>query len=175
MSIQQILDSLNGYASDISVNLGNILLEEFSIGLSKKQIYGIVLSSAYSTRNEKLISLVLHDVQQVLNEDQIRDAKASATIMAMNNIYYRAIHFIADDDILKKQSGMKMQIMQNHNISQIDFELYSLAVSVINGCEYCVRLHTKKLLNGGITKEGIQSTIRIASVITGTAQAFSIT
>lgn len=174
MSIQQILDSLQEYASDISFNLGNILVEDTSVGLSKNQIYGIVLSCVYSTRNEKLMSAVLVDVEQVLNQDEIYAAKASATIMAMNNTYYRAVHFIGDEDILKKQSGMKMQVMQNHQISKIDFELYSLAVSAINGCEYCVSLHTKKLLNGGVTKEGIQSTLRIASVINATAQALII-
>ncbi len=175
MSIKQIANSLHEYANDIKVNLGNIFLPSISAGLSQKQIDGIALSCVYTTRNKKLIEAILEDVKTSLTEDEIDAAKASATIMAMNNVYYRAIHFIGDGDILKMQSGMLMQVMQKHKISKLDFELYSLAVSAINGCEYCVASHAKRISNAGVSKEGIQSTLRIASVINATAQALTIT
>lgn len=174
MSIKKIRENLKEYASDIKINLENVLIEDFSVGLLQKQIYGIALSCVYTTRNEKLIDAILDDIKTLLTQDEIEAAKAASVIMAMNNVYYRAMHFIGDTEMLKMQSGMRMQVMQKHKISKLDFELYSLAVSAINGCEYCVASHAKKILNGGISKEGIQSTLRIASVINATAQALTI-
>ena len=67
-----------------------------------------------------------------------------------------------------------MNILKDHNICKLDFELYSLAVSAINGCEYCVASHARKVAKDGISREGVQSTIRIAAVINATAQAVTI-
>jgi alkyl hydroperoxide reductase subunit D len=84
------------------------------------------------------------------------------------------MHFVEDKEIIKMQSGMRMSVMQKHGISGLDFELYSLAVSAINGCEFCVASHAKKVAHQGISKEGVQSTIRIAAVINAAAQALVI-
>ena len=46
-----------------------------------------------------------------------------------------------------------------------DFELWSLAVSAINGCGMCIDSHEKVLRAAGITAEQIQSAVRIASVV----------
>ncbi|WP_278371214.1 carboxymuconolactone decarboxylase family protein, partial [Thalassospira xiamenensis] len=46
-----------------------------------------------------------------------------------------------------------------------DFELFSLAVSAINGCGMCIDSHEKVLKNAGIKKETVQNAVRIASVI----------
>lgn len=174
MSITHIRSGLQEYAKDIKINLGNVLTEEGSAGLNQSQIYGITLACVYSTRNEKLIEAVSEDAGKFLSEDEVYAAKAASTIMAMNNIYYRAIHFVGDDEITKTQSGMRMNVMQSHNISKLDFELYSLAVSAINGCEYCVQSHARKVIKDGVSRQGVQSTLRIAAVINATAQAITI-
>ncbi len=174
MSIKEIRSNLQEYAKDIKINLGNVLTEEGSIGLSQNQIYGIALACVYTTRNEKLIAAISEDAKTVLSEEEIYAAKAASTIMAMNNIYYRAIHFVSDTEIAKVQSGMRMNVIGNPRVDKLDFELYSLAVSAINGCEYCVESHARKVAKDGISREGVQSTLRIAAVINGTAQAITI-
>ena len=174
MSVQDIRSNLAEYAKDIKINLGNVLTEEGSNGLTQNQIYGIALSCVYSTRDQGLIKSVSEDAEKVLSEDEVYAAKAASTIMAMNNIYYRSAHFLSDKEIIKMQSGMRMNVMQSHNISKLDFELYSLAVSAINGCEFCVDSHAKKVSKDGVSREGVQSTLRIAAVINATAQALTI-
>jgi alkyl hydroperoxide reductase subunit D len=47
--------------------------------------------------------------------------------------------------------------------TKVDFELYSLAVSAIHGCEMCVRAHEKAVVDGGITEDQVNDTIRIAA------------
>ncbi|MBL0691829.1 MAG: carboxymuconolactone decarboxylase family protein [SAR324 cluster bacterium] len=174
MSIKEIRSDFKEYAKDIKINLGNILTEEKSIGLSQNQIYGIALACVYTTRHEKLIEAISKDASASLSEAEIYAAKAASTIMAMNNVYYRAIHFVSDKEIAKAQSGMRMSVIGKPGISHIDFELYSLAVSAINGCGYCIESHASKVAHDGISREGVQSTLRIASVINATAQAMVI-
>ena len=46
-----------------------------------------------------------------------------------------------------------------------DFELYSLAVSAINGCGMCIDAHEAQLLKEGLSKDAIQASIRIGATI----------
>jgi alkyl hydroperoxide reductase subunit D len=50
-------------------------------------------------------------------------------------------------------------------VEKVDFELWSLAVSAINGCGMCMEAHEKVVLHGGLTKEQIQAAVRIAAVV----------
>jgi alkyl hydroperoxide reductase subunit D len=46
-----------------------------------------------------------------------------------------------------------------------DFELWSLAVSAMNGCKYCVDAHEAQLRGHNIDSPKIQTAVRIASVM----------
>ena len=94
--------------------------------------------------------------------------------MAMNNIYYRFTHLVSDKDYLKMPAKLRMNIIGNPGVDKIDFELYSLAVSAINGCGLCIDSHVKQLINSNIDKSTIAHTIRISSVINATAQVLFI-
>lgn len=174
MSIKDIRSNLPEYAKDIKINLGNVLSEEGAPDLSQNQIYGIALACVYSTRNEKLISAISEDAANVISDEEINAAKAAATIMGMNNIYYRFVHLVGDKDYAKMPANLRMNIIGKSGIDKVDFELYSLAVSAINGCGMCIESHVNEVSKAGISKVGIQSAIRIAAVINATAQAISI-
>jgi alkyl hydroperoxide reductase subunit D len=60
---------------------------------------------------------------------------------------------------------LRMNIIGKPGIDKADFELFSLAVSAINGCGMCIDSHEKVLKNAGIKKETVQNAVRIASVI----------
>jgi alkyl hydroperoxide reductase subunit D len=64
-----------------------------------------------------------------------------------------------------------MNVIGNPGVPKVDFELYSLAVSAINGCGACVSAHEKIVRAAGISAEGVQSTVRIAAVMHGLAVA----
>lgn len=174
MSIKEIRQSLGEYAKDIKINLGNVLDEEGSEGLNEKQIAGIAIASAYATKNKNLIDAFLNEYKEHFSESELDAIKGSATIMAMNNIYYRFIHLVSDSDYGKMPAGLRMNIIGNPGIEKVDFELYALAVSAINGCGMCMDAHVGVVEKAGISKQGVQSTIRIASVVNATAQALTI-
>ena len=64
---------------------------------------------------------------------------------------------------------LRMNAIRSHGVSPVDFELWCIAVSAINGCGACVAAHERVVLEKGVTEEGILAAIRIASVIHGLA------
>ena len=65
-------------------------------------------------------------------------------------------------------------IIGNPGIDKIDFELSCLAVSTINGCGMCIDAHTNELIKAGVSKMGIQSAVRIASVLNAVSTGIDI-
>ncbi len=174
MSIQMIRDQLPGYAKDIKLNLGNLLGGEGADGLELNQVYGVALASAFATQQADLIEAIASEAADKLSNEEINAAKAAATVMGMNNIYYRFIHMSSDKEFSKMPAGLRMNVIGNPGIEKVDFELYALAVSAINGCGMCIDAHVHEVLKGGITRQGVQLSIRIASVLNATAQALVI-
>lgn len=169
MNIETLRSSLPDYAKDIKLNLGNVITEAGSPGLNQKQIYFILLTAAYTTRNVDIITAATHETSEHLSTEEITAAKAAATIMAMNNVYYRFTHAMDNQDYATMPANLRMTIMAKPGTDKINFELGSLAASVINGCSKCMNAHANQLEHAGISKEGIQSTARIASVVAASA------
>ena len=174
MSIKDLRAALPEFAKDIKLNLGSVLTEEGSTGLTESQIAMIALGSAYATKDRTVIEGVLGSAEAVLSDTDITAVKAATTIMAMNNVYYRFTHLVNDKRYGTMPAKLRMNVMANPGIEKIDFELISLAVSAIEGCGLCIDSHVAVIAKHGISKEGIQSAIRIAATINATAQALDI-
>jgi lipoyl-dependent peroxiredoxin subunit D len=174
MTIETLKNKLLDNAKDIKLNLSSIFTEAGSPDLTKNQIGGVALASAYSIKNEVLIQAILSEVKPVLSETEINAAQSAASIMAMNNIYYRFIHLVNDKDFSSMPANLRMSVIGNPGIDKINFELNCLAVSAINGCGMCIEAHTHSLIKLGMSKIGIQSSVRIASVLNATALAHDI-
>ena len=174
MSLQDLRNQLGDYAKDIKINLGNVLSEDGAPGLSKTQIMGIALASAYATKHPEVIAAITAETASTLNDADIHAVKAATTLMAMNNIYYRFLHLSSEKAFTKMPANLRMQVIGNPGVAKVDFELYSLAISAINGCGMCMDAHVHTVHKEGISHEGIQSSIRIAAVINAAAQALVI-
>lgn len=165
MTIEAIRDQLPDYARDLRLNLGSVLTTSGAPGLSEKQIASIALSTAIAARNPQLTRAIETWARPQLDEASINASRAAAAIMGMNNIYYRFLHLVEDGEYQSMPARLRMNIIGNPGIDKLDFELLSLAVSAVNGCGLCVTAHERKLREGGISREAIQSAVRIASVI----------
>ncbi len=174
MTIQNLKSQLGDYAKDIKLNLGSVISEEGAPGLNETQIFATALASAYATQHADVISAFEAEAEDKLSPDDIKAAKAAATIMAMNNIYYRFVHLVSDKDYATLSANLRMQAIGNPGVEKVDFELYSLAVSAINGCGMCIDAHVQQLQKAGLDRAAIQSAIRIASVVHAAAQALII-
>jgi alkyl hydroperoxide reductase subunit D len=67
-----------------------------------------------------------------------------------------------------------MNVVRHHGTDPIDFELWSLAASAINGCGKCISSHERVLVAKGMSEESITAAIRIASVIAALADVFAV-
>ena len=175
MSLETLKDLVKDYGKDIRINLDSVLTAEGAPGLNDTQIFGTFLASAYATKSEKLKELAEEIARGKIGVEEIEGIKAATTIMGMNNIYYRYLHLLEGEEALKKlPAKLRMTVIGKPGIDKVNFELYSLAVSAITGCGMCINAHVHEVRKGGIEDLGIQSAIRIASVVHATAQALHI-
>lgn len=175
MSLETLKDVVKDYGRDIRINLDSVLSVEGAPGLTEEQIYGTFLASAYASKSAKLIELAEAITAEKISAAEIEGIKAAATIMGMNNIYYRYLHLLEGEEELKKlPAKLRMQIIARPGIEKTNFEIYSLAVSAITGCGMCINAHIQELRKHGLTDSGIQSSVRIAAVTHGAAQALVI-
>lgn len=174
MILETLRESLPDYAKDIKLNLSSVLTTDGAPDLTEAQIAGIALASAYATKNAKVIAALEEETRGALEKAGINAARAAATIMGMNNIYYRFVHLMGESPYKTMAPKLRMNVIGNPGIAKVDFELYALAVSAINGCGMCMEAHVHEVQKGGISQLGVQSAIRIASVIHALAQAVVI-
>jgi len=99
-----------------------------------------------------------------LSPEALTAAKAAAAIMGMNNVYYRFTHLVGGD-YGNMPAKLRMNVMAKPGVEKVDFELWSLAVSAINGCGMCMESHEKVVKHGGLTSEQVQAAVRIAAVV----------
>jgi len=164
-SIDNLRDELPDYARDLKLNLGTVLGASGAPGLNEKQIWSIALASAIAARNTAFARHIEAQARTHLADVEVEGAKAAAAIMAMNNIYYRFLHLVEDGEYQTMPARLRMNVIANHGIDKLDFELISLAVSAVNGCGLCVTSHEKKLRAHDVSRESIQSAVRIAATI----------
>lgn len=162
MSIDALKEQLPDYAKDLKLNLSSLGNEET---LTDQQKAGTFLAAALASRNDTVIKAVDGEMGTRLSEDARRGAKTAAALMGMNNVYYRFVHLASAPDYKTLPAKLRMNAIANPGVDKADFELWSLAVSAVNGCGMCIDAHEAELRKAGLTTEQIQAAIRIASVV----------
>jgi alkyl hydroperoxide reductase subunit D len=164
-TLDVIRDSIPDYARDLKLNLGSVLTETGAPGLNGQQIWAVALASSIASRNLAFTRALESAASEHLDAAHLQAARAAAAMMGMNNIYYRFLHLVEDDEYQAMPARLRMNILANPGIDKLDFELLSLAVSAVNGCGLCISSHEKKLRQHGFTREMIQSAVRIAATV----------
>jgi len=165
MSLESLRNDLPEYAKDQKLNLGTLATEP---SLTQQQRAGTFVASAIASRNPRVMRAILGEFGPQLSPEALGAAKAAASVMGMNNIYYRFTHLVGGD-YATMPAKLRMNVIGKPGVEKVDFELWSLAVSAINGCGMCMEAHEKVVLHGGLTKEQVQAAVRIAAVVHATA------
>jgi alkyl hydroperoxide reductase subunit D len=166
-----IRGALPEWARDLKLNLQAVLRET---PLSAEARWGVAVAAAAAARNPRLRAAVLADARREVAEAVIEDALAAAALMAMNNVYYRFRHLVGHAPYGEKPARLRMNRMVKPAGSKLDFELFSLAVSAINGCGACMESHDKVVRTGGITEDQVHDAIRIAATVNAVAVALEL-
>lgn len=167
MSIEQLKDRIPDHAKDLRINLGVIA---GSTALTPQQAWGTALAAAVTARNPEVVAAIVADAAAHLSPEAQTAARGAASIMGMNNVYYRFTHFTGEvAEYGSMPARLRMQIIGKPGVEHLDFELWCLAASAITGCESCVLSHEKAVREKGGSKEAVQDAVRIAAVIHGIA------
>ncbi len=163
-SLEVVRSELADAHKDTRLNL-QAVLEGGS--LTPEQRWGVAVACAFAARNERLKEAMLNEAKKALAnaEPVIEDARAAASLMGMNNVYYRFRHMVGKESYSTKRPGLRMNRLAQVATNKVDFELICLAVSAINGCEACVKSHEKVVIEGGLSEDQVHDAVRIASVI----------
>ena len=166
MSLDALKNRLPDHAKDLKLNLSSLARETV---LDDQKKYGVFLASAYAVGERETLTDILTEVEDKLSPEALNAAKAAAAIMGMNNVFYRFNHLVSASDYKTMPAKLRMNVIGNPGVDKADFELWSLAVSAINGCGMCIDAHEHELRKAGLTTEQIQAAVRIASVVNAAA------
>jgi alkyl hydroperoxide reductase subunit D len=152
------------YLRDLKLNFTSTLTSEH---LSAKECALLGLSVAVNNNNTILTDFYTSQATaQGATDEEIAEAAACASLLASNNIFYRFRHFTQKEKYGQIPARIRMQIMMKPVTGKEFFELMSLTISAVNGCEMCVNAHEDSLIKLGTTEERIFDAVRIASLVT---------
>lgn len=156
------------YLADLKINFKNSLESEF---LTKAEIALLGVSITANAGNTPLSQFFVQQAKEEgSSSEAIAEAVACASLLSANNVLYRFRHFSKKEKYNEIPARIKMNIMGRPVSGKEFFELMSLAVSAVNGCEMCVNAHEASLIELGTKEERIFEAVRLASVITSTSK-----
>jgi alkyl hydroperoxide reductase subunit D len=166
MALKEFAGTLPDFAKDIRLNVGSLLNETV---LNDQRKYGTLLACAHGTGHRPLVDAAEAEVAGKLSPEAAAAARSAAAVMAMNNVYYRFTHLASNEEYRRMPAKLRMNVIGAPGIDKVDFELFSLAVSAMNGCGMCIDSHEQVLKKAGVTAEAIQTAARIAAVMKAVA------
>ena len=152
------------YLRDLKLNLSSTLASEH---LSPKECALLGMATAINNNNGPLTQYYNRAAEENgATAAETAEAAGCASLLASNNIFYRFRHFTQKEKYSQIPARIRMQIMIKPVTGKEFFELMSLAISAVNGCEMCVNAHEDSLIKLGTTEERIFDAVRIASLVT---------
>ncbi|MGZ3820255.1 MAG: carboxymuconolactone decarboxylase family protein, partial [Mucilaginibacter sp.] len=131
------------YLRDLKLNFSSALTSEH---LSTKECALIGLSTAINNNNKVLVQFFTrYAEEQGATAAETAEAAGCASLLASNNIFYRFRHFTQKEKYTQIPARIRMQLMMKPATGKEFFELMSLAISAVNGCEMCVNAHEDSL------------------------------
>ena len=152
------------YIKDLKINVGNVLNN--TQYLNKKEALLLALAVAVNERFDLLKEAFTNLAQQAGATDaEIAETIACTSLMNTNNIFYRFRHFVKKEFYNNQPAGIKMSIMVNPVLGKEFFELLSLAISAVNGCEMCVVSHEQSVLQHGCSESKVFEAVKLVAII----------
>ena len=94
-------------------------------------------------------------------KEVFEDIKFTRNIEEVPNFW----KYVANDpDTLERTWSSMKQVMKKGAIDEITKELIYIAVSVSNGCEYCIKSHSAAAIKKGATKQMLSEMIAVTGM-----------
>lgn len=155
------------YLKDLKINVQNALNYP---NLTKKETALLALSVAINEKNTVLTPVFEQmAIDNGATLEELAETVAIVSMMNVNNVFYRFRHYTNKDFYNQTPAGIKMSVMMNPVLGKEFFELMSLAISAVNGCEMCVNAHEDSVLKHESTQARVYDAIRLTAIIKGFA------
>jgi alkyl hydroperoxide reductase subunit D len=171
-SLAELRETLPEAHRDIKLNLENVLTQPTT--LTPEQRHGVAVASAAASRHAPLTHAILTAARAEVSSAVIEDALAAASLMAMNNVFYRFRHLVQKQSYESMPARLRMTRIARPATNKADFELFCLAVSAVNNCETCVRSHEDGVIKAGLSENQVQDALRVAATLHGAAVALEL-
>jgi alkyl hydroperoxide reductase subunit D len=153
------------YLKDLKINVGNALKYE---SLSEKESALLALSVAINEKTKTLENALIEKAKSAgASQEEILETFACVSLLNVNNVFYRFRHFTKKEYYQATPAGIKMTVMGNPTMGKEFFELMSLGISSLNGCELCVNAHEESLIKMGTSQQRIYDAVRLFANIKG--------
>lgn len=162
MSLDSLKSALPEYAKDLKLNLSSLARET---ELDDQKKWGTFLASAHAVGEPTTLAAIKAEAEAVLSPEALKAAQAASAIMGMNNVYYRFAHLVSNKEYSTLPAKLRMNVIGAPGVEKADFELWSMAVSAINGCGMCMDAHEAELRKHGVTASQVQAAVRIGAVV----------
>ena len=161
---QQLLVAESRYIKDLKINVSNVLNN--TQYLNKKEALLLAYGVAVNEKFDLLKDSFRAQAQEAgANEAELAEIVSCTSLMNANNIFYRFRHFMNKDFYTNTPAGIKMSIMVNPVLGKEFFELVSLVISSINGCEMCITSHEQSILQHGGSESRILEGVKLGAII----------
>jgi alkyl hydroperoxide reductase subunit D len=161
---QQLLQVESKYIKDLKINVSNVLNN--TQYLNKKEALLLAYAVAVNEKFDLLKETFYKQAQEAgATEAELAEIVSCTSLMNANNIFYRFRHYVKKDFYTNTPAGIKMSVMMNPVLGKEFFELVSLVVSSINGCEMCITSHEQSILQHGGTESRIFEGVKLAAII----------
>lgn len=163
-SLEQLAAADSRFLRDLKLNVSSVL---GSANINKKETSLLALAVAINEKNPVLIKAFEHMARnEGAGDAEIAETHACTAVMNVNNVFYRFRHYMAGVDFYENQpAGIRMSVMMKPIMGKEFFELMSLVVSALNGCERCVTSHESSVKQHGASEARVYDSIRLAGVI----------
>jgi alkyl hydroperoxide reductase subunit D len=163
MALEALARSLPSYAADIAANLTALTEETL---LNDQQKWGCFVASAHAVATPAALQAIETAAAAAgLSPEARSAARGAAAIMAQNNVYFRALALMKNQDYRALRSRLRMSLAFKPGVPMDDFDLWCVAVSAIHGCPDCLDAHEGALRGRGVSAEAVQTALRIAAVV----------
>ncbi|MEQ8323986.1 MAG: carboxymuconolactone decarboxylase family protein [Vicingaceae bacterium] len=170
LASNQITDPLNvlglvdsKYLRDLKMNVKTVLKGEM---LSDKEISLLAYGACINEKSDTLAQFFKNrSTEHGASPEELSEVVSCTSLLSSNNVFYRFRHFTGKEEYQQVSARLRMSIMMNPVMGKEFFELISLAISAINGCEACVNSHEESLRALGTDPKRIFEAVRLVSVI----------
>ena len=163
-SLRALAETNSRYLKDMKLNVSTTL---DSSNLTRKEACLLALATVVNEKHDLLIAAFENLAKKEgATIEEISETHGCASLLSLNNVFYRFRHYMHDVEYYNKQpAGLRMSLMMNPVMGKGLFELMSLVVSALNGCEQCIVSHEHSVKEQGASEACIYDAIRLGSAI----------